>query len=123
MIARLGHEGKISCYYGCEFFGNYAMCVGREVFCLHLQSSDVGSSGTLIPVNLTAKYWLSYAVPISFCHLIPILFTHENKTNNQNADMFENRPVPYTHYKLGRYGTQILDLREILGSPKMPRAW
>ena len=45
----------------------------------------------------------------------------ENKTNNLNADipragfeptvsLFENRPIPYTHYKLWRYGTQLLDL-------------
>jgi len=97
------------------------MYVGREVCCLRLHSSDVDSSETLVPVNLTSKYWLSYAVPISFCHLIPILFTQENKTNNLNADipragfeptvlLFENRPIPYTQYKLGRYGTQLLEL-------------
>jgi len=75
----------------------------------------------LVPVNLIAKYWLSCAVPISFCYLITILLTQENKTNNLNADilragfeptvsLFENRPIPYTHYKLWRYGKQLLGL-------------
>lgn len=81
------------------------MYVGGEVCCLCLHSSDVGSFETLVPVNLTAKYWLSYAIPISFYDLIPILFMQENKTYNINADipraefeptisLFENRPIP-----------------------------
>jgi len=41
MLARLRHDGEIGCYYGCQFFGNYAMYVGREVLCLHLHSSVV----------------------------------------------------------------------------------
>jgi hypothetical protein len=118
MVARVQREGEVRCYYGRELWGNY---VGREVCCLPLHNSDVGSSETWVLDNLTTKYWLSYAVPISFSHLIPILFTQENKTNNLNADipragfeptvsLFENRPIPYTNYKLGGNGTLLLEL-------------
>ena len=117
MIARLRHDDDIRCYYGCQlFFLEITLCmlVGKSSASIFIVAMEV-------PVNLTAKYWLSYAVPISFCYLIPILFTQENKTNNLNGDMpragfeptvllFENRPVPYTLYKLGRYGTQLLYL-------------
>ena len=60
MITRVRREDEIRCYYGREVLGNYAVYVGREVCCLYLHSSDVGSSKTLVP-NLTTKYWMSYA--------------------------------------------------------------
>jgi len=109
------------------------MYVGKEVCCFHLQSSDVGSFEIFVPVNLTTKYWLSYVVSSSFCNLIPILFTQENKTNNLNADITRAGFEPTVCSETVRYHTRTINLglwyavigtvREILGSPKMPRAW
>jgi len=56
MVARVQREGEVRCYYGRELWGNYAMYVGREVCCLRLHNSDVGSSETWVLVNLTTKY-------------------------------------------------------------------
>jgi hypothetical protein len=132
MIRSVRREGEIGCYYGREILENYAVYIGREVCCLHLHNSVVGSSETMVPVNLTTKYWLSYAVRISFSPSPNPTCAGKPKQNNLNADipragfeptvsLFENRPIPYTHYKLGRYGTQLLELQgKSLGALKCP---